>query len=234
MTLRNLPPSGAPGPRACARLGARLAGYVLMSLLVCALVAWVAGGWSFVRRPLGIALLAVWFSWWLSTALLRRVGRSSKYSRRALGLALALVPAYFVIVVAAPWEYRHFSGPIPRDGPLAWFGVALLAAGAALGAWAMKALGGSFTVRLNVAAGQGLVTTGPYSIVRHPAYLSYFVALLGLGLALSSLAGIVLAIGAAFVLAVRTRREERMLIAEFGNEYRAYAKRTRRLIPFIC
>jgi protein-S-isoprenylcysteine O-methyltransferase Ste14 len=214
-------------------MAVRLVGYVLMSVLVCALVAWVAGGWSFVRRPLGAALLAVWFFWWLSTALLRRVGRASNYSRRAVGLALAMVPAYLVIVVVVPWEYGHFSGPIPRDGPLAWVGLAVLAAGAVFGAWAMKTLGDSFTVRLNVAAGQKLVTTGPYAVVRHPAYLSYFLALLGLGLALSSLAGIGLAVVAGIVLAWRTRHEEQMLLAEFGDEYRDYTRRTRRLLPFI-
>jgi protein-S-isoprenylcysteine O-methyltransferase Ste14 len=180
-----------------------------------------------------MALLAVWFCWWLSTALLRRWGRASMYSRRAVGLALALVPAYLVVLVVAPWEYAHFSGPIPRDGPPAWAGLGLLAAGAAFGAWAMKSLGGSFTIRLNVASGQRLATTGPYAIVRHPAYLSYIMELLGLGLALSSLAGLSLAIVAGVVLAWRTRHEERMLVAEFGDEYRDYARRTRRLLPFI-
>jgi len=224
---------GARGPRERARASVRLVGYMLISVLVCALVAWAAGGLSFARRPLGIALLAVWFCWWLSTALLRRFGSASRYSRRALGLTLALLPAYFLIVVGVPWEYAHFSGPIPRDGPLAWVGIALLAAGVLLGAWAMKALGGSFTVRLNVTSGQGLVTTGPYALVRHPAYLSYILELLGLGFALSSLAGIGLAVVAGLVLAWRTRREERMLLSEFGDEYRAYMRRTRRLLPLV-
>jgi len=206
---------------------------VTSAALTCAVVAWAAGGFSFARRPIGIVFLVIWFFWWLTIALYRRLGAASKYSRRIVVMTLALIPVYLVMLVVAPWEYGHYTGPIPRDGPLSWVGLVLFAAGALLSAWAMRTLRGSFTMRLNVVSGQGLVTTGPYAIVRNPAYLGYIMALFGLSLALSSLVGITLAFGAVIFLRLRIRREEQMLLNEFGDQYREYMQRTRRLFPFV-
>jgi protein-S-isoprenylcysteine O-methyltransferase Ste14 len=132
-----------------------------------------------------------------------------------------------------PWEYGHYAGPIPRDGLLAWIGLALFAAGALLSASAMRILRGSYTVRLNVTSGQALVTTGPYAIVRNPGYLGNIMSLFGLSFALSSLVGIALAVVAVVGIQIRIRREEQMLLTEFGDQYRAYMQRTRRLFPFV-
>jgi len=212
---------------------ARVVKATALSVLSCAVVAWAGGGWGFVRRPVGIVLLVIWFFWWWTTAWYRPLGRTSKYSRRALGMALLLIPAYVVGLVLVPWEYAHFAGPIPRDGALAWVGLALFACGALLGAWAMRTLRGSYTMRLNVTSGQTLVTTGPYAVVRNPGYLGNILALLGVGLALSSLIGVFLTLVAAVGLAIRIRREERMLLTEFGDQFRAYVRRTYRLVPLL-
>lgn len=215
------------------RAFARLAWVAVVTCLSCAVVAWAAGGWGFVRRPAGIVLLAVWFFWFLSTGWYRPFGSTSKYSRRARALALLLIPSYMVLLVVIPWEHGHYRGPLPREGLLVWIGLAVFAAGCLLSAWAMLALSGSYTVRLDVKSGQTLVTTGPYAIVRNPGYLGNILSLAGLGLALGSLVGIALAVATAVALQFRIRREERMLIAEFGDQYRAYMQRTRRLLPFV-
>jgi len=212
---------------------ARVVKVTLLSVLSCAAVAWAGGGWGFVRRPVGIVLLAIWFFWWWTTAWYRPLGRASKYSRRALGMALLLIPAYLVGLVVVPWEYAHYAGPIPRDGALAWVGLAFFALGSLLGTWAMRTLSGSYTMRLNVRSEQELVTTGPYGIVRNPGYLGNILALFGVALALSSLVGIFLTLVGVAGLAIRIRREERMLLAEFGDRFHAYVRRTRRLVPFL-
>ena len=212
---------------------ARLAKAAIITLLSCAVVVWAAGGWEFVRRPVGIVFLVIWCYWWLTTAWYRPLGSASKYSRRGVGMALTLIPAYLILLVVVPWEYRHYAGPIPRNGLLAWLGLALLAAGALLGAWAMRIQLGSYTMRLTVASGQALVTTGPYALVRNPGYLGNITSLFGLSLALSSLIGIALTVFAVVGFLIRIRREEQMLLTEFGDQYRAYMQRTHRLFPLV-
>ncbi len=122
----------------------------------------------------------------------------------------------------------------PVAGPGAGTPSALLLAGDAI------AVGGSVWIFASVLAlgrcfgvlpeARGLVTRGPYRLVRHPVYLGEIVALAGLTIAAP--APVHVAMLAVFVLAqsVRMRLEEAALTEAFP-EYVAYAARTSRLLP---
>jgi protein-S-isoprenylcysteine O-methyltransferase Ste14 len=212
----------------------RLAGLSVFVAICCVLIVVAGGGLAFLRRPVGAASLALWIVWWGLIAVGRQRGVPSAYDRsQRLILALGIV-ALVGLIMVPPWEYAHFSGPIPRDGPLAWFGLALFAAGIALQATAFWALRGQYTSRLGVQPGHRLVANGPYRLVRHPGYLSNLLCLAGIGLALSSLAGLGLTL---FVVPLVVRRifgEEEMLAAKFGQEYERYRLQTKwRLIPRV-
>ncbi len=77
---------------------------------------------------------------------------------------------------------------------------------------------------------RGLVTRGPYSVVRHPVYLGEIGACAGLAIAAPS--ALDTAVLCAFVVAqaVRMRLEEQAVAAAFP-EYASYALRTPRLFP---
>jgi len=161
----------------------------------CVIIVVAGGGTAFLRRPVGTLYLAFWVVWWVVTSLGRQIGAPSAYDKtQRLIVIISSVVSVPLLTVAPPWEYARFAGPIPRDGPLAWTGLTLFAAGIALQAAAMWALRGMYTVRLGMQPGHRLVTSGPYQLVRHPGYLSYIVSMTGIGLALSSLVGLGLAI----------------------------------------
>jgi len=84
---------------------------------------------------------------------------------------------------------------------------------------------------IEVAAGQRVIDTGPYAVVRHPMYASALLYLIGTPLALGSCWGFVgLALMLPF-LVWRLLDEERLLARELPG-YRAYQARVRyRLIP---
>jgi protein-S-isoprenylcysteine O-methyltransferase Ste14 len=79
---------------------------------------------------------------------------------------------------------------------------------------------------------RGLVTSGPYEVVRHPIYLGEIVS--GFGLVIPTLISLHAIIFAVFLAAqlARTYFEERVLRSTY-REYGAYAARTHRLIPFV-
>ena len=130
--------------------------------------------------------------------------------------AAAILP---VILLRAP--HPHGSTSLVLVGEC----VALVS-----GAWMLAsalALGTCFGVLPEV---RGLVTRGPYRIVRHPIYLGELGAYAGLFVASPRLLNL---IGGLFFVAgqaTRMRLEERALRAEFP-EYAAYAARTSRLLP---
>jgi protein-S-isoprenylcysteine O-methyltransferase Ste14 len=79
---------------------------------------------------------------------------------------------------------------------------------------------------------RGLVTTGPYGLVRHPIYFGEIMA--ALGLIIPSLFSLHAGILALFIAAQlrRTVYEERVLRSAYPT-YAGYARRVRRLIPFL-
>ena len=79
-----------------------------------------------------------------------------------------------------------------------------------------------------------LVTTGPYRWVRHPLYLSMFLATFGLAVAFRSLWGLVIILFVFMPAGLwRARLEERALARKFGQEWEDYAAGTYFILPPI-
>jgi protein-S-isoprenylcysteine O-methyltransferase Ste14 len=91
----------------------------------------------------------------------------------------------------------------------------------------------SATVRIQEDRGQKVVSTGPYSLVRHPMYAGSFLYFLGTALTLGSWIGVVFLPIFAGMIAVRAAFEERMLRGRLEG-YEAYmAKVKHRFIPHL-
>jgi len=78
-----------------------------------------------------------------------------------------------------------------------------------------------------------LITTGVYRYIRHPIYGSLLFLCWGFFFKQPSLMGGILALIASGFLLAAARAEETENIRYFGEEYRAYMKRTKMFIPFI-
>jgi protein-S-isoprenylcysteine O-methyltransferase Ste14 len=80
---------------------------------------------------------------------------------------------------------------------------------------------------------QRVVSTGVYSLVRHPLYLGASLYIIGGSILMSSIAGLIAGVIFMCVLAARSVGEESMLRTELDG-YDDYMKKVRwRLIPFI-
>ena len=87
--------------------------------------------------------------------------------------------------------------------------------------------------RLVTVEGQRLVTDGLYRRIRHPLYLGEMTRNLGFTLILTSGYGFALVLLGSVFLLFRIPREERMMLDEFGDEYKEYMRHTWRLIPHV-
>jgi len=118
---------------------------------------------------------------------------------------------------------------------------AALAGGAvllALGLWLFHRshvdLGTMWSITLEVREGHRLVTHGLYRLVRHPMYLALFLYALGMGLAVPNwIAGPTYGLAMILLVGLRLGPEEQLMREEFGEEYEAYARTTKRLIPGV-
>ena len=105
----------------------------------------------------------------------------------------------------------------------------LLALGMVWALYGLSYLRNRFSI---VPEARELVTSGPYAVVRHPVYLGEITA--GIGLVVPTLFSIHALILALFIGAqlLRIHFEERVLRSAFPT-YEVYARRTKRLIPFV-
>jgi len=92
-------------------------------------------------------------------------------------------------------------------------------------------LGRSWSNQIKIYEHQTLVTTGVYSVIRHPMYATFIVMFLGNALMYSNWLAAVLTI-AVFVpmMNFRAKQEEKILCEAF-DEYPAYMTTTGRLVP---
>ncbi len=74
---------------------------------------------------------------------------------------------------------------------------------------------------VQVQAGQNVVSTGLYGLVRHPMYTGNVIMMVGIPLALGSYWGLVFVVPGLIVLALRIRDEEKLLQDELTG-YREY------------
>jgi len=121
---------------------------------------------------------------------------------------------------------------IPHVDALAWIAVALCVAGLGFCIWARFTLGRNWSGVVTLKGGHELITSGPYALVRHPIYTGLLTMFVATVIVLGHVAGI---IGMPFVFAslwIKLRYEEKLMLEQFPEQYAAYQKRVKRIIPF--
>ena len=134
-------------------------------------------------------------------------------------------------------RFPRWAPGLSLSGGAVWpfvLGAVVFWSGAALRWWSVATLGRFFQLTVVVQEGQTVVDRGPYRLLRHPSYTGALVILLGVGIACDN----ALSVAACVVLPAlgflrRISVEEELLARELGEPYRAYARRTRRLIPGV-
>jgi protein-S-isoprenylcysteine O-methyltransferase Ste14 len=185
----------------------------------------------------------IWLAFGLAWALLRQQpGRRARrtavaYSGRdireyvllAISLSgLGIIP--FIYVVARAFRFADY----PFYPVLSYLGIAA----AMLSLWLFYRthhdLGQNWSVSLDLRERHTLVTTGVYALVRHPMYSGFWLMALAQALLLPNwIAGPAGLIGFGTLFFGRVFREEEMMLGAFGEEYRAYMRRTARVIPWL-
>ena len=134
-----------------------------------------------------------------------------------------------LLVVLTPF-LDSFAIPLPE--PVRFIFLIIFAFNIWLFVVAHRDLGMNWSAILEIREGHRLVRTGIYRYIRHPIYTHFWIWVIAQGIVLANALVLVFGIIAWGILYFfRVPKEEEMLIAEFGDEYRNYMKVTGRVIP---
>lgn len=144
---------------------------------------------------------------------------------RPKSFARVLVGAQFVASAAIVLSARSML-----DHGIA---LAIAAIGTGLGVWAIVAMGiRRVSVSPELQSNAKLTTTGPYRFVRHPMYTSLLMFAGGLAFSPFAIWKAIVWFILLGVLLIKTVIEEQQLRSRFP-EYETYARRVKRLVPFV-
>ena len=196
-----------------------------MSISVAAVgeIVWVLGivAWSVIRYPFERRAKRV------------RVVSNRRSPSETVGLASALLG-----LAILPGFYVATGIPAAADYPARPWAVVVGAMLFIVAMWVFrrthKELGRNWSITLEIRDKHELVCGGPYALVRHPMYTSFLLMGLGQAFLLSNWAmGLAGLVGFAILFFLRVDKEERMMLEVFGQRYRDYMERTKRIIPYL-
>ncbi len=183
----------------------------------------------------GVFVMRIFFAFKVRRAGERVMPDHEAIEREGHGMFAVRVVMFFILL---GWLALYAINPtwmgvlsVPFPDWLRWTGFALGLASLGFWSWTQVALGKEWSPQLQLRKEHHMVTTGPYTQIRHPLYT----AMLGFGTSLALVTAnwffVVFAIAALAGLFARVPKEEQMMIKEFGEEYKAYMQRTGRFFP---
>ena len=193
-----------------------------MTLTIAKLL-WLAGcvGWWVIRYPHE------------RRARKAAIARKIERTRERVLLTVSFCGLFVIPLIWAITNQPKFAN-YPLSPLLMALGAALFAAALILFHRVHSELGRSWSVTLELRDQHALVTHGLYAHVRHPMYSAFWLWAVAQALLLPNwIAGFSGLVGFGVLYFGRVGREERMMLDAFGDEYRAYAARTRRIIPGV-
>ena len=220
------------------KTGLQAAGTALIGLIVFGLVlflpAWTFNywqAWVFIAVfTISTMVPSIYLSLTNPEALRRRMNAGPAAETRTVQKiiitgALLSLP---VVMIFSAFDYRFSWSPVPAAVSIV--GDALVALG--LGMAMFVVIQNSYAAaNITVEAGQRVISTGLYGIVRHPMYVGTLIMMIGIPLALGSWWGLAILIPGVIMLAFRILDEEKMLKQELDG-YSEYTQKVRyRLVP---
>ena len=142
------------------------------------------------------------------------------------GILLAIA---IVIYTFFPIYNIRFQFYLPSV--LRWIGVIISSTNLIFWSYSQVVLDKNWSVNLKIQEEHTLVTSGPYSVMRHPIYTAMI--LWSTGLALYTANAFFAGFTALVILwtPLRISKEETMLIGYFGDEYKKYMEYTGKYLP---
>ena len=187
-------------------------------------------------RAMNLLFIITYIIWISFEIVLGRIARSSQSDKKSADKHSEIFIWLSVIVSVASGVLiaSNYSFPLSGSGWLQVSGLAVIFLGILFRFLCIRQLGKYFTVNVTIRKDHQLMQTGFYTYIRHPSYSGSLLSFLGFGLSLNSWLSLTIVVLLPLItILYRIKIEEAVLEEKFGQQYRDYATKTRRLIPFI-
>ncbi|MBV7276626.1 isoprenylcysteine carboxylmethyltransferase family protein [Clostridium sp. PL3] len=178
---------------------------------------------------------AFWIYWILSAintrSKVRKESSGQKGSQRAFHLIFVVIA--FIITFFQFENIFLWNKIIPHTPSVESIGIIILILSLLFAIWARLVLGMNWSGAIQKVAGQRLVCSGPYKYIRNPIYTGVVFGFLGNFIVFGTIASLIGFVLILFVYVLKISKEQKFLVEEFGDEYKAYIARSWALIPFV-
>ena len=172
--------------------------------------------------------IRVWYS--------RKYKQDRKSFLRNDGIIVTILASFWGITILFPFltMFTHWLDFVDYNLPV-W--ASLIGAMTFIFAlWLLRRshtdLGSNWLIAAETKDTQKLVTNGVFRYIRHPMYAAHLLWGIAQALLITNwIAGLSSLVIFIPLYLLRVRREEKVMLAQFGDEYRAYQHRTGRIIP---
>jgi protein-S-isoprenylcysteine O-methyltransferase Ste14 len=182
-------------------------------------------------------IVALWLgliTYWMVSAIDAKRSLGSGQTWKEIGLRL-IVAAALLIVLGIP-AVRHALRDVQayqtKSVVLGVIGVVLCAGGVGLAVQGRRYLGRNWGMPASRKEDPELVINGPYRYIRHPIYSGIILAMVGTAIGASAFWVVPLVLFSGYFIH-SARREEKIMMAQFPEQYPEYMARTRMLLPFV-
>ena len=184
---------------------------------------------SQIIRACWIIFVAVWIVAAFSRK--RTVYRESAAQR--LTYSLLLIVGFYLVAKAYRVDAALGLRALYVNALVAWVAAALSCVGLAFSIWARFTLGRNWSGTVTLKEGHELIERGPYRFVRHPIYTGLLVMIIATALAMGHIIGFLGVVLAFLSFWIKLGYEEKVLLNQFPDQYAAYQKRVKRIIPSV-
>lgn len=183
----------------------------------------------------GHIITACWITfivYWIIAAF--RTKTIAERQDRASALAHRLPVALGWWMLAFPnWPPPMNALLAPHSDGMRFVGAAVCGYGLWFTIWARRTLAGNWSSDVTFKQNHELIKTGPYRIVRHPIYTGLLLMSLGTAIEIGQLHCWVSIPITTVGFWIKLSQEEKLLLRHFPNEYPAYQKQVKALVPFV-
>ncbi|MEO8588162.1 MAG: isoprenylcysteine carboxylmethyltransferase family protein [Flavobacteriales bacterium] len=185
-----------------------------------------------------IALRVLWIilvAYWTISAI--RSKRSAHQETILKQILLYWLPLIVAALLLGPGEWFGHAlireQFVPHTNLVGMVGLAFCSLGVALACWSRYLLGRNWSLAVQKKEDHTLIVRGPYKLVRHPIYTGLLLLFFGNAIIVGDYRGLIAVAIVFLAFWFKLKKEERWLGEVFGDDYVAYTRTTKALLPWV-